>query len=366
MQLCHPGRQSPRASGRSLFQPSIAPSAIALDTGAGVLATAFGKLMWQTPSAMTGEDIQTVIQEFLQAARMAKATGFDGVQLHASHGYLLAQFISPNVNVRTDAYGGSPRARIKLLFEIINAIRKEFPTSSGFCVGIKLNSADYVKGGLTEKDALDNVKWIAENGGIDFIEISGGTYESPKMLQEDADAKGAPPSARSAHREAFFLSFASEARALLKTLPSTSLPTPAPTIMVTGGFRSRAGMAEAVLSSATDLVGVGRPACADPALPRTLLDPKVTSARSPEYKIKGSAILRALPIQMLLPGIATIFHTMLLAQIARREKPDYNMNIIQGAWRVWLRDIVMKGWLLPGTILALLVALVGRWFALHV
>ena len=81
--------------------------------------------------------------------------------------------------------------------------------------------------------------------------------------------------------------------------------------------------------------------------------------------IKGSALLRLLPIQLLLPGVATIFHTMLLAQIARKEKPDYEMNILQGAWRVWLRDLVMKGWLLPGAILALLVALVGRSFALQ-
>ena len=119
MQLCHPGRQSPRASGRSILQPSLAPSAIALDTGAGLLATAFGKIMWQTPRAMTGKDIQGVVQEFLRAARMARETGFDGVQLHASHGYvwphehinrrptdafppssyLLAQFISPNVGL---------------------------------------------------------------------------------------------------------------------------------------------------------------------------------------------------------------------------------------------------------------------------
>ena len=190
-------------------------------------------------------------------------------------------------------------------------------------------------------------------------------YNVPEMLQEDADAKGAPPSARSAHREAFFLSFASEARCLLQSLPSASFPTPAPTIMVTGGFRTRAGMAEAVISSATDLVGVGRPACADPALPRTLLDPSIASARSPEYAIKGSAILRWLPIKMLLPGIATIFHTILLAQVSRRQKPDYEMNIIQGAWRVWIRDLVLTGWLLPSTILAVLFALVGWYFALH-
>ncbi|KAK4701676.1 xeroderma pigmentosum group C-complementing protein, partial [Phenoliferia sp. Uapishka_3] len=328
MQLCHTGRQSPRGAGRSLWTPSIAPSAIALDAGPGLMAKAFGKILWQTPVAMTEEDIDQVVDEFVKGARTAKETGFDGIQLHASHGYLLAQFLSPNVNLREDSYGGSPRARMKLLLRIITEIRKELPIKSGFCVGIKLNSSDYI-----EEDALDNVRWLAEHGGVDFIEISGGTYESPKFLQEDADSKPPQPSTQSTSREAFFLSFASQARALLQSIPSSSLPTPAPTIMVTGGFRTRAGMANAILSSSTDLIGIGRPSCADPALPKRLLDPSIQEARSPIYVVKGSRVMRWMPLQLLLPGVSTIFHTMLLAQIGRGEKPDFRMNVLQGFWR---------------------------------
>lgn len=181
-----------------------------------------------------------------------------------------------------------------------------------------------------------------------------------EMLGEDIYAKGAKPSARTAAREAFFLSFATQAHALLKSLPPSSLASSPPKIMVTGGFRSRAGMAKALASSSTDLIGIGRPACANPALPRTLLDPSIPNDRSPEYLLKGAALLRMLPA-LALPGIDTIFHTMLLAQIARGEKPDYTMNFFQGFWRVWIRDLLFRGWLTGvAFFLGVLVVLRGR------
>lgn len=101
MQLCHTGRQSMRGSGRQPWVPPLAPSAVPLDTGSGLLGTVFGKVMWQTPKAMTEEDIDLVVAQFVQGAKVAKAAGFDGVQLHASHGYLLAQFMSSNVGICT-------------------------------------------------------------------------------------------------------------------------------------------------------------------------------------------------------------------------------------------------------------------------
>lgn len=171
------------------------------------------------------------------------------------------------------------------------------------------------------------------------------------MLGEDNDAKAArtpktpQPSSRTVAREAFFISFASEARSLLSSLPFTSLPSPAPVIMVTGGFRTRSGMAQAVLSSAADIVGIGRPACADPALPKTLLDPLVEGARAPKYLVKAGP-LKYLPLAgLVLPGISTIFHTMLLAQVAKGEKPDTGMTVLQGAWRVWIKGAIARGWL---------------------
>lgn len=143
------------------------------------------------------------------------------------------------------------------------------------------------------------------------------------MLKEDNEQTSArqttnsvpenlKPTERTHSREAFFLSFASSARALLVGLPAGSLPTPAPAIMVTGGFRTRAGMSSAVMSDSTDFVGIGRPACVEPALPLLILDPKLSAeeARSPKYSIKGTEIIRKLPIGMLLPGVGTLWHTM--------------------------------------------------------
>lgn len=362
MQLCHTGRQSMRGSGRPPLQPALAPSAVPLNAGNSLLAKAVSRVMWGTPKEMTESDIDDVVAGFVQGARIARDTGFEGVELHCSHGYLLAQFLSPNVNIRTDSYGESPRARTKLMFRIIDAVRKECPASTGFCLGIKLNSSDYVQGGLTEKDALDNVRWIAEHGGVDFIEISGGTYENAAMLGEDNDGKKAvtpTPSARGIAREAFFQSFASEARALLLALPAASLPSPAPAIMVTGGFRTRAGMAQALISDSTDFVGLGRPACADPALPKTLLDKSIAEARSPKYSVKGSPLLRFVPFGLIGPGISTIFHTMLLAQVAKGEKPDYHMTLLEGAWRVWIRTALLRGWVWIAMVAAVLVGLVS-------
>lgn len=219
--------------GRGPFRRSKAPSAVGVVPTTGLLGRLLGEVVWGTPSAMTEEEIGEVVQGFVQGARVARETGFDGVQLHASHGYLLAQFLSPNVsddflwerlasadrmlrrlqvNLRNDNWGGTPRERMALLLEIIRAIRRAFHLESGFCVGVKLNSSDYVvrgsfraengrrltsamalplpvfvqKGGLTEEDALDNVRWLAEEGGVDFIEIRCAGSDS-RWAQPGAD-----------------------------------------------------------------------------------------------------------------------------------------------------------------------------------
>ena len=98
IQLCHSGRQSMRASGRPFFEPSKAPSAVGMVAGSGWIGKLIGEVVWGTPSEMTLEDIQEVIEGFVQGARVAKAAGFEGIQIHASHGYLIAQWLSPNVS----------------------------------------------------------------------------------------------------------------------------------------------------------------------------------------------------------------------------------------------------------------------------
>ncbi|GAA5935721.1 hypothetical protein JCM10213_003671 [Rhodosporidiobolus nylandii] len=346
MQLNHPGRQSMRfGSGRPFSSPALAPSAVPLSAGNGMLGQVLGKALWGTPREMASEDIGEVVQGFVRGARLARETGWDGVELHASHGYLLAQFMSPKTNLRSDEYGGTARKRLALLFRIIDAIRAELPQESGFCVGVKLNSSDYVKGGLTEQDALDNIKSIAEHGGVDFIEISGGSYENPEFM---SSASTQQPS--SVAREAFFDAFAHRARWLVSTLPPSTLPSPAPLILLTGGLRTRLGMVRALYSpskspASADLVGLARPAAADPLLPRRLLSPAVPAAeaRAPTYdSLSGVRWLRFLFgwVAVAGPGLDVLWHTMALRQIALRRREE------KRRWRA-LHGVEKKGEVVP-------------------
>jgi 2,4-dienoyl-CoA reductase-like NADH-dependent reductase (Old Yellow Enzyme family) len=182
VQINHPGRQSP-APARSVgyFEKNLAPSAIPLDFGHGVLPWLINTLMFGTPKEMSTDEIQTVVKDFARTARLSAEAGFSGVEIHAAHGYLLAQFLSERSNKRTDEYGGSPLARAKIVIDIIHAIRAAVP--SDFCVGIKLNSVDHQSPG--ELDAcLEQLKAISE-AGIDFLEVSGGSYENPLVSRID-------------------------------------------------------------------------------------------------------------------------------------------------------------------------------------
>lgn len=128
------------------------------------------------PKAMTLEEIDSVVEMWKHATRVAQAAGFDGIQLHAAHGFLLSQFLSPHTNRRTDEYGGTPEKRMKLLKRLVIELRKMCPPP--FCLSVKLNSADYMEtGGLTPEEGFEQVRWLATCGMVDFIEISGGNSE---------------------------------------------------------------------------------------------------------------------------------------------------------------------------------------------
>jgi 2,4-dienoyl-CoA reductase-like NADH-dependent reductase (Old Yellow Enzyme family) len=181
------------------------------------------------------------------------------VQVHGAHGYLVSQFLSPRVNLRTDEYGGSLENRARFLLEIVAAVRAA--VGPDFPVSVKLNSADFQKGGFDFGDSLQVVKWL-EAASVDLIEISGGTYEQPKLLgvagQEEEAVQNVAPS--TAAREAYFVDFAKAMQA------EVSVP-----LMVTGGFRTRRAMEEALASSAADVIGLGRPLCVDTDAPTELL-----------------------------------------------------------------------------------------------
>lgn len=235
MQLNHPGKQSPRMLSRE----PVAPSAIPLG---GDL-----KPFFAPPRALTEAEILDLVAGFAASARLAQQAGFTGVQIHGAHGYLVSQFLSPRHNQREDSWGGSPERRMRFPLEVYRAIRQA--VGPAFPVGIKLNSADFQRGGFTEAESLDVVRAL-DREGIDLIEISGGTYENPVVMSGDTRRES------TRQREAYFLFFAEQVKRLA-TCP----------VAVTGGFRSAAAMAEALAAGATDLIGLARPLAVRPDLP---------------------------------------------------------------------------------------------------
>lgn len=208
---------------------------------------------FETPHEATGAQIQDVIERFGRSASICKKAGFSGVQIHAAHGYLINQFLSPHHNRRDDEWGGTTAKRQRFVLAVYAEIRRQ--VGADFAVGIKLNSADFQRGGFTEDESLETIRALAD-AGIDMIEISGGTYEAPAMngaMQE-------PKKASTAAREAYFLEFAARARA------TTKVP-----LMVTGGFRTAAGMNAALSTGALDIVGLARLLAIDPDAPSALL-----------------------------------------------------------------------------------------------
>jgi 2,4-dienoyl-CoA reductase-like NADH-dependent reductase (Old Yellow Enzyme family) len=242
MQLNHAGRQTPR---RVVRQP-VAPSPVALRGFGGMFAR---------PRALSGQEIQALVGRFAGAAAVAKDAGFAGVQVHAAHGYLVSQFLSPLTNQRDDAWGGPLAGRMRFLLEIVRAIRAA--VGADFAVGVKLNSADFQRGGFTIEEAMQ-VAQALDSAGIDLLEVTGGSYESPAMM--GAGEQPATQRQSTREREAYFLDYAQRIRAV------TDVP-----ILLTGGMRTAATMAEAVAGGAVDAVGLARPMVVDPDLPGKLL-----------------------------------------------------------------------------------------------
>jgi 2,4-dienoyl-CoA reductase-like NADH-dependent reductase (Old Yellow Enzyme family) len=250
MQLNHPGKQTPKMLNKDPMSPSAIPFRKEMQAFFG------------TPRAMTEDDIQDCIQRFATAAALAKEAGFDGVQIHGAHGYLVSQFLSPHHNQRDDQWGGSIENRMRFVVEVYKAMRAA--TGDDFSIGIKMNSADFQRGGFDENDAATVATTLASLG-IDLIEISGGTYETPAMAQGSEHhnkklKKEAPVKESTRKREAYFLEFAEMLRS------KVDVP-----LMVTGGFRTSEGMAAALESGACDLVGLGRPLCVEPDLVNRIL-----------------------------------------------------------------------------------------------
>jgi 2,4-dienoyl-CoA reductase-like NADH-dependent reductase (Old Yellow Enzyme family) len=306
MQLNHPGRQSPR----QVSPKPVAPSAVRL-RGAGP--------MFATPRALLSEEIEAIVKRFAASAQLAERAGFSGVQIHGAHGYLVSQFLSPRTNLRDDAWGGDAERRRRFLLEVVRAVREA--VSPSFAVGLKLNSADFQRGGFDESESMAVLEAL-DGEGLDLLEISGGTYESAAMFEETQ-----PVHDSSKKREAFFLDYAAKVRSSVKT-----------PLMVTGGFRSTAGMNEALGSGALDVIGVARPLAYEPSLPRRLLtDPD--AAAHPVKLATGIKDLDALiqgawyqaQLERLAKGLATDASYSRFSAVAKYLLPRHRFASIEGA-----------------------------------
>ena len=240
VQINHPGRQVVR----NLSAHPVAPSAVAVPGTAGVFAT---------PHALTEPQILDIIERFATTARIVTQAGFDGVQVHGAHGYLVSQFLSPLSNRRTDDWGGTPEKRRHFLLEVVRAIGDA--VGPDVPISVKLNSADFQKGGFSNDESVAVVDALQAEG-IDLLEISGGTYTSAAMLGVDPTLKES-----TRRREAYFIEYAERVREEVPALP----------LLLTGGFRTVAGMADALSGGAVDLIGLGRPMAVEPDVPGEIL-----------------------------------------------------------------------------------------------
>ncbi|WP_225821487.1 NADH:flavin oxidoreductase/NADH oxidase family protein [Streptomyces naphthomycinicus] len=279
MQINHPGRQI----GSDMPGVVWGPSAVAVDLGRH--SSRFGR-----PVAMTPEQIQATVTRYAVTAQRAEQAGFDGVEVHAAHGYLLSQFLSPLVNKRTDQWGGSLENRARMLLDVVRAVRAA--VSPSFAVAVKLNSADFQRGGFDADDARRVIAMLAPLG-VDLVELSGGSYESPAM-------SGRPADARTQAREAYFLDLAKD---LVRTSP---LP-----LMLTGGI-TRRHTAERVLDSGVALIGMGTALAVTPDLPDRWRQGHEADAQLRPVTWSDKALASA-------AGMAQVRHQM--RRIARGSRP---------------------------------------------
>ncbi len=235
-QLAHAGRQTPEA---------INPHPTSISTQALDLPG------YGDPVAANAADFEAIIEKFEQSALLAQEVGFDGVEIHAAHGYLLSSALSPRINTRDDQWGGSLEGRARLALTVVRAVRAV--VNPDFIVAVKLNSSDFQKGGFDQSDSI-KVAMLLEAEGVDFIEISGGTFETPTAYQHTSRRQSTTA------REGYFLEYATSIKSAL-TIP----------LMVTGGFRSKSVMNDAIKTQKTDLIGIGRPFITDPDFPNKML-----------------------------------------------------------------------------------------------
>ncbi|MEV5848459.1 NADH:flavin oxidoreductase/NADH oxidase family protein [Streptomyces sp. NPDC051985] len=289
-QLNHPGRQ---ANPLALGHTPVAPSPIAPKLPGS-----------KTPRELRPTEIEEIIERFAIAAAVCEAAGFNGVQVQGAHGYLISQFLSPLSNQRNDDWGGDLQRRMRFGLEVVRRIRAR--VSPGFAVGVKLNSADFQRGGFTEDESRTVLAALAREG-IDLIEVSGGSYESMAMSGTAASSTRA--------REAYFLEYARTVRELVGDIP----------LAVTGGFRTREAMERAVRAGECDVVGIGRPTITTPDAARLILEGRAETLTAHQMRYGMRGLLSKITDLKALDGVLDLsWHTDQMHRLANGQQPDLN------------------------------------------
>lgn len=296
-QISHPGRQCPTSVTYS--QP-LAPSVVKFRI------PAVGIQLFRTPRELELFEIEDLVKKFAFTCSLATENGFDGVQIHGAHGYLISQFLSPRTNHRRDKYGGSPEKRSQFLLDIVKSVRIGIGPNK--ILAVKINSQDFSLGGFKEEDSFQVIEMLAPL--VDIIEISGGTYEDLKFMAQDSGVNS------------MFCNFAKNAK---NKLEKFNLP-----LMVTGGFRDCAIANAAIESNNVDIVGVCRPLCIDPQLPRKWL----AGENNPQSVIRFNVpYFKALFI----PGQSYFFHQYQLHRISKKRQTEVNLSYPR-IMKLWLWD----------------------------
>lgn len=298
VQLNHPGKQAPK----TIAKETVAPSSVPLGNGLNKL--------FSTPRALTTSEVEDLVQKFITSAKVAKDAGFSGVQIHAAHGYLVSQFLSPHDNRRTDKYGGSLENRMRFLKEIYLGMREEL--GKDFPIGIKINSTDFKEDGLTEEDSLETIVELA-NLGLDFVEISGGTYERPAMMGATSTSSN----------KVFFAEYSK------KLKQKIDIP-----VIVTGGIRSINAMNTLLNDNTTDFIGIARPLTIDPNIPNKIKQGTYTIVETTRV---STGVKKLDKIFGSLLGI--VYYQVLMQNIAKGKEPKATKN----AWPSLIQAVYSQG-----------------------
>ena len=298
VQLNHPGKQAPK----TVSKQTVAPSAVPLGNGLNKL--------FSTPRALTTSEVEELVHKFVTSAKVAKEAGFSGVQIHAAHGYLISQFLSPHDNRRTDKYGGSLENRMRFLKEIYLGMREEL--GKNFTIGIKINSTDFKEDGLTEEDSLKTIIELA-NLGLDFVEISGGTYERPAMMGATSKSTN----------QVFFAEYSK------KLKQKIDIP-----VVVTGGIRSINAMNTLLNDNTTDFIGIARPLTIYPNIPNKIKQGTYTIVETTRV---STGVKKLDKIFGSLLGI--VYYQVLMQNIAKGKEPKATKN----AWPSLIQAVYNQG-----------------------